>query len=220
MYLQEVTCQHELKVVWKPTKRKLNTLKLPNDIHILYIEVTISQANINKRTIKMLRHESRGHLWEKKWKRLREQSLFLNAICGVNHANNAHTMSIKDMGKKTQRNPGPGSGEAMVPLYLNSYVEDIAKKRPKLDVSPRQLYLKTQLLRMPLPILWFHLGEGNPTSALLSSLGSSSSSNFNTLLRQFPLASKFGSAPLALFLCCWLTHVSQKFSTGSTLLHS
>lgn len=121
---------------------------------------------------------------------------------------------------KTQRNPGPGSGEAMVPLYLNSYVEDIAKKRPKLDLSPRQLYMKTQLLLMPLPTLWFHLGEGNPTSALLSSLGSSSSSNFNTLLRQFPLASKFGSAPLALFLCCWLTHVSQKFSRGSTLLHS
>lgn len=52
---------------------------------------------------------------------------------------------------------------------------------------------------MPLSIIWFHLREGNPTSALLSFLGSCSSSNFNTLLSQFPFASKFGSAPLALF---------------------
>lgn len=60
----------------------------PNDIHILYIDFTISHSNIYKRTMKMLRRESRGHLWEKS-ENVREQSLFLNAICGVNHANNA-----------------------------------------------------------------------------------------------------------------------------------
>lgn len=111
--------------------------------------------------------------------------------------------------KNKERNPGPGSGEAMVPLYLNSYIEYIAKKCPKVDLSPRQLYSKTQLLLMSLSIIWFHLWEGNPTSALLSFLGSSSSSNFNTLLSQFPFASKFGSAPLA---CSF-------FAVGSHMYH-
>lgn len=108
-----------------------------------------------------------------------------------------------------QRKPGPGSGEAMVPLYINSYLEYIAKKCPKVDLSPRQLYLKTQLLLMPLSTIWFHLWEGNPTSALLSFLGSSSSSNFHTLLSQFPFASKFGSSPLA---CSF-------FAVGSHMYH-
>lgn len=113
---------------------------------------------------------------------------------------------------KNQRNPGPGSGEAMVPLYLNSYVEDSAKKCPKLDLSPRQLYLKTQLLLKPLSIIWFHLWEGNPTSALLSFLGPSSSSTFNTLVSQFPFASKFGSAPLACSFFAVGSHMDHKNS--------
>lgn len=73
----------------------------PNDIHILYIKVTISHANINKKNYKNAKKWIQRPSMEKSDK-IREQSLFLNVICGVNHANNAHTMSIKNVCKKNK----------------------------------------------------------------------------------------------------------------------